>query len=517
MDSKLYSAIGAALQAYKSNKDLYQKAVHLYQNGNITCIWHGHNEYGFTIDIDTNKNLEILLTFTDGEYIGPDEIDPIYLAVLMWFYEEYKIKALPEIGGKIYTREGMMQRVLLERKEKSDKSVYRIVIGKTFFGQHKLYNEKNEEFKITLWNLDLYEGYIDNIDWQTNKLGTTKHIIYLCDYIKQHPEKFNHLPKHSPFLELTLDPKHEYKFTWKFIGNLNLFQSKVLEGLFDKNSNYLTIEELAVRVQKLRAVEGTDGIVVRPEVYQKLSLYFDNLLLSKKEHDITELDFSDIKVELFPYQKEGVKFCLFKKGAIIADEMGLGKTLQAISVAIMKRKYFGFTKTMIICPSSVKYQWKSEILKFTGEEAIVVEGLPGDRAKMYKNEAYYFFIANYEQVMRDKLTINESGFQFIILDEAQKIKNYETKISSAITSLNKEHGLVLTGTPIENKLIDIYSIILFLDKFKVTPLWEFSYQHCIFDKQSKNKINGYYDLLSLKDKISNLVIRRQKSEVLKDL
>jgi SNF2 family DNA or RNA helicase len=208
---------------------------------------------------------------------------------------------------------------------------------------------------------------------------------------------------------------------------------------------------------------------------------------------------------------------LFKKAAIIADEMGLGKTLQAISVAMMKRKYFGFTKTLIICPSSVKYQWKAEILKFTGEEALVVEGFPDDRAVLYKDEDHFFFIANYETVMRDKTIIDEAGFSFIILDEAQKIKNYETKISSAITTLKKEHGLVLTGTPIENKLIDLYGVILFLDKYKVTPLWEFSYQHCIFDKQSKNKINGYYNLLNLRQTISDMVIRRQKKDVLSQL
>lgn len=81
---------------------------------------------------------------------------------------------------------------------------------------------------------------------------------------------------------------------------------------------------------------------------------------------------------------------MFKKAAIIADEMGLGKTLQAISVAMMKRKYFGFSKTLIICPSSVKYQWKVEILKFTGEEALVVEGFPSDRAVQYKGEDHFF-------------------------------------------------------------------------------------------------------------------------------
>ena len=517
MDSNIRTAIGTALRAYKSNHTLYQSALNIYQHGNITCIWHGVDEDGFLIDMPGSENVEVTMHFPDGELSMPDEVDEIFVALLMWYYNEYKIESLPEMQGKIYTREGMMARVIAERKEKSDKSTYRIVAGKYYYGEHTLYNERNERFGITLWNLEKNQGYIDNIDWKTNKLATTKHIIHLCDYMQNHPEKFNKLPKVSPYLELTLDPLHEYDFTWKFTGQLSADQSTVLTEFFGKDETHLSIEQLAMRVAYLRTLEGIEGIIVRSEIYYRLSEYFDQLLISKMDNDTAELDFSDIKVELFPYQKEGVRFCLFKKAALIADEMGLGKTLQAIAIAMMKRKYFGFTKTMIICPSSVKYQWKAEILKFTGEDALVVEGFPADRATQYKSEEHFFFITNYETVMRDKLYIDDSGFSFIILDEAQKIKNYETKVSSAITSLKKEHGLVLTGTPIENKLIDLYGVILFLDKYKVTPLWEFSYQHCIFDKQSKNKINGYYNLLNLRAKISDLVIRRQKKDVLAQL
>lgn len=517
LDSNIITSIGGALQVYKSNKELYETAVKIYQNGNITCIWHGVNEDGFVVDIEGDENVETTIRFPEGSFSGPEEVDSVFVAIMMWYYNEYKTQPLPEMQGKIYTREGMVRRVIAERKEKSDKSTYRIVLGKTYFGEHTLYNEKNEKFSITLWNPSKYQGYIDNIDWKTNKLATTKHIIHLCDYIKNYPEKFNKLPKVSPYLELTLDPLNEYDFTWKFTGELSAEQSEVLNEFFGRDQTHLSIEQLATKVARLRSLEGQNGIIVRPEVYYKLSEYFDKLLITKLENETETLDFSDIKVELFPYQKEGVRFCLFKKAAIIADEMGLGKTLQAISVAMLKRKYFGFTKTMIICPSSVKYQWKTEILKFTGEEALVVEGFPGDRAVQYNSTDHYFFITNYETVLRDKTVIDQAGFSFVILDEAQKIKNYETKVSSAITSLKKEHGLVLTGTPIENKLIDLYGVILFLDKYKVTPLWEFSYQHCIFDKQSKNKINGYYNLLNLRQKISDIIIRRQKKDVLSQL
>ncbi|MDZ7743487.1 MAG: DEAD/DEAH box helicase [Bacteroidota bacterium] len=228
-------------------------------------------------------------------------------------------------------------------------------------------------------------------------------------------------------------------------------------------------------------------------------------------------DFSKLKIELFPYQKEGIAFALFRKSAIIADEMGLGKTLQAIGTAIMKKEIFGFRKTLVVCPASLKEQWKKEIEKFSDEKALVVQGFPDERVEQYKDEAHYFFIVNYEMVMRDQLLINKGGFDFLILDEAQRAKNYETKTANSLKRLEVKHKLVITGTPIENRLIDIFSIMGILDPHFLGPLWEFSYQHCLFDPLRYNKINGYYNLKSLNKKLEKVLIRREKRKVIEQL
>ena len=228
-------------------------------------------------------------------------------------------------------------------------------------------------------------------------------------------------------------------------------------------------------------------------------------------------DFSKIKANLFEYQKEGILFSLFKKGNIIADEMGLGKTLQAIAIAIFKRDIFNFKNVLIICPSSLKYQWKNEIEKFTDEKAKVIEGTRDERHKSYKNNNSYFLITNYEAVLRDVTIIKKYPPDMIILDEAQKIKNYDTKTSSAVKSIPKKHSLVITGTPLENRLLDLYSIMNFIDPTVLAPQWEFSMNHCYFDKSKKNKITGYYNLQVLKDKLSNYIIRREKSDVFNEL
>jgi SNF2 family DNA or RNA helicase len=170
-----------------------------------------------------------------------------------------------------------------------------------------------------------------------------------------------------------------------------------------------------------------------------------------------------------------------------------------------------------VCPATLKSQWKQEIERFTDEKALILSGVPKQREVQYREASCFFFIVNYETVLRDSQSINRADFDFLILDEAQKIKNYETKTASAVKRLKVKHKLVLTGTPIENRLIDIYSIINTLDPHYLGPLWEFSYKHCLFDPAKPNKINGYYDLDKLKDRLAGILIRREKSAVLSQL
>ena len=183
----------------------------------------------------------------------------------------------------------------------------------------------------------------------------------------------------------------------------------------------------------------------------------------------------------------------------------------------MKKDAFGFERTLVLCPASVKNQWKKEIEKFTNEEAEVIEGKPEYREERYRDSKAFFLIMNYETVLRDRQLINRYAPDLIILDEAQRIKNYETVTARAIKGLEKKHALVITGTPIENRLVDLFSIMDFIDLYFLTPLWEFAYQHCYFDHQQKNKITGYYNLQALKERLEPLLLRRTKQEVIKEL
>ncbi|MDR2286766.1 MAG: DEAD/DEAH box helicase [Prevotellaceae bacterium] len=418
---------------------------------------------------------------------------------------------------KKYTREGMIKRVLGERRQKAEKAKYRIKWAKNIYGDHILTNDTGVRYKVFLRDFENQTGYSDSADAKYNKLGTTKHIMYVFDKLKSDRQLYNKMDKKFPFIEIYCDPLNENQITWYYSNRKLPHNEGLLINKFFGDAQFIEDCECESFLDFIEeATAFPDTICIRPEVKEKIERRYEQLMLAdlKKTY---KPDFSFIKVELFPYQKEGVEFALFRKAAIIADEMGLGKTVQAIAAAVLKKQIFGFTKTLIVCPATLKSQWKKEIEKFTGEKALVVSGMPDNREKQYLLDSYYFFIVNYETVLRDSQAINRADFDFLILDEAQKIKNYETKTSSAIKKIKARHSLVITGTPIENRLIDIFSIVNTVDPYFFGPLWEFSYQHCLFDPYKPNKIDGYYDLDILNEKLSGILIRREKRNVLDQL
>ncbi|MFV0539909.1 MAG: DEAD/DEAH box helicase [Aestuariibaculum sp.] len=496
-----------------------QKAKHIFENNDYVILSQGKHEITVQIDNENNEYNVHILSFEDDDDLSlkingtSEEWNVIGLSALYVIADAFAGKTLSE--GKKYTREGMVKRVLSERMDKARKADYKVILGNSLYGEHTLTNEKGRSYQVTLRDFTKKTGYINNIDWKTNKLGTTKHILYLFNYLEENPGKAKKLSKSFPFIEIYTDPLNDYKISWYFPEELHDDEQRLLNAYFGTKT-YINHSKTAQFFSFLQKSKDFSRIKIRDEVYEKIESHFEEFELNQiKEH--TKLDYSPIKATLYPYQKEGVEFSVFKKGVIIADEMGLGKTLQAITTAILKKELFGFKKTLIICPASLKHQWKNEILKFSNEGATPIEGLPDVRAKEYTTNPDFFHIINYETVLRDLPEINRAGYDFVILDEAQKIKNYETKTAISIKSIQKKHALVITGTPLENKLLDIYSIVQFLDQKLLAPQWEFSYKHCIFDTQQKNKIHGYYNLRSLKKLLNPILIRREKRNVFNQL
>ena len=495
----------------------------IYNNGNCQVLSQSGDKFEFLVnDLSLEEAQTYMLEFDDSNKIIPSSQKKVqdwnrysYSCLLQLITELHLLDPREHVEHKKYSRKGMITRVLAERMQKAEKAEYRIAWANNIYGDHILTNENGVKYTIFLRDFENETGYSDSVDSQLNKLGTTKHIMYAFLKIKENKSLYKRLKKSFPFIEVFCDPLNEYKITWLFPGDMKVDEHLLISRYF-KNKQFIEDNEIEAFLGFIEEAADYDSIVIRPEVKEKMERIFEKNLLSQLSKSYSP-DYSTINASLFDYQKEGIEFVLFRKAAIIADEMGLGKTMQAISAAIQKKEIFGFSKTLIVCPASIKAQWKSEIEKFSEEKAIIVEGTPFQREEIYTNTEHYFFILNYETILRDSRAINKAGFDFLILDEAQRVKNFETKTAAAVKRLNAKHVLVITGTPIENKLIDIYSIMSILDSHFFGPLWEFSYQHCLFDPDKPNKINGYYDLQKLNKNLEDVLIRREKRKVIDQL
>jgi superfamily II DNA or RNA helicase len=221
-----------------------------------------------------------------------------------------------------------------------------------------------------------------------------------------------------------------------------------------------------------------------------------------------------LKVPLYPYQRKGAVFSARAGRSIIADEMGLGKTIQAIGTCEILAKLQGIERVLIVCPASLKHQWKDEIERFTKRTALVVEGSLAARAKLYESDSFYK-ITNYETVLRDRDFISRWSPDLIILDEAQRIKNWKTKTAQSVKKLESDYALVLTGTPLENRLEELHSLVEFVDRFHLGPRFRFLHEHQITD--DAGMVVGYKNLGKIAETLSSILIRRTKNEVLPEL
>lgn len=222
-----------------------------------------------------------------------------------------------------------------------------------------------------------------------------------------------------------------------------------------------------------------------------------------------------LKVSLYPYQREGALFIARAGRALLADEMGLGKTVQAIAAVEILARDFGAQGALIVCPASLKYQWKSEIEKFCGRTATVIEGLSHVRRELYAADAFYK-IVNYDVVHRDLGALEELAPDVVILDEAQRIKNWRTRRAQTVKRIASPYAIVLTGTPLENRLEELHSIVEFVDRFRLGPLFRFLEAHEVTDGET-SRVVGYKALGSIGRTLAPILLRRTKKDVLLQL
>lgn len=247
---------------------------------------------------------------------------------------------------------------------------------------------------------------------------------------------------------------------------------------------------------------------------------FNNFIENFKKYKQTNITFSkeDDKI-LRDYQKDGVKwlYTLYKcdLGGILADEMGLGKSLQTICMIKEVLKEKSTAKIMIVCPTSLVYNWKKEFDKFASDlkYTVVVESKEKRKEIINDFDNYNIFITTYGLVRNDNDEYENRFFDLCIIDEAQAIKNYQAGMTKEIKKIKAQTKFALTGTPLENSVLELWSIFDFIMPGYLNGIKTFRELYGVSDVDN----DSLGKLKNLNLQINPFILRRKKQDVLKSL
>ena len=385
-------------------------------------------------------------------------------------------------------------------------------------------------YVVTLRGLDAKLASCTCPDFEKSELSTCKHIERVRVWYQRQPKR----PR-GPVLSIWWRP---YEWSSDVPQPLREIRCDVVDGVrpealrddFD-DDGYLRpspdgmppagwVTGVLDRARGTAAADGL-GFDLDPAVGARLAearhqAEVDGLLGAVSAGDGTWTDtVSGLGFKLHPYQDDGALFLARRGRAFLADDMGLGKTLQAIVATLLLRRTAGIKKTLVVCPASLKHQWAREIAKACGEEARVVEGSRTMRATAYRRWKRGFLILNYELALRDLDAVRSAKAELVILDEAQRIKNWDTKTAKAIKELTSPFAFVLTGTPLENRLSELHSLVEFLNPRALGPRWRLLPFHAV--SEPGGKIVAYESLDVLRGRLESFFLRRERGEVLDQL
>ncbi|MFW5899961.1 MAG: DEAD/DEAH box helicase [Desulfovermiculus sp.] len=508
---------------------IFQRGRRLYEYGAYSCTEHDPDQGRFVYEVDGNYgDYTTIVSLHDRDvdyscdcpYPGPGckHVVAVMLDVLDriqdWNQEPVEEKAPPP--SDYLTAEEIKNKALEDRRSRAKKEEFTFIRGEMVKGDHILETAGGRQYVVTLHDPAKGGGHCSCPDYTSNQLGTCKHLMALQERFIGPKDLQQAEQERFPFVDVYWDSVHGAPRMFCERPRADIASILPVLQTYFNSEGLFQFADLGRMVDFLSAIQESKQVRVREEVHNRVQEY-------QLKQEVDELSREELphmqglKAQLYPYQKEGVRFGLYRKAALIGDEMGLGKTLQAIVLGLLKKEIFGFERILVITLASLKEQWKREVERFTPEKATVVAGSPTMRQNTYFQDPSLFKITNYEAVLRDVTILRRYKPDLIILDEAQRIKNFATKTSDAVKSLPRKHALVLTGTPLENRLEDVYSIVQFLDPHLLAPLWRFAADHFLLSRHKKDKILGYQNLGLLHEKLGSLVIRRRKEEVLQEL
>jgi hypothetical protein len=421
---------------------------------------------------------------------------------------------------ELLSEKELIEHALRERQKRAKEEKFRIASqdsSKPWTDYSVASALSGKTYRVALRGEERGQSYCSCPDFKTNTLGTCKHVLHLLEKVRRrfpaaerakrycNRETFVHvLYGEEMTLHLQLPDKPDEELV-KLAGRLT-------EGPIDDARKLV---EFLSRMEHLgRSVTvypDAEELIQRQLFQEQMSKRMEAIRAKAANHPLrTKL----LKAPLLPYQLEGIAFAAGTGRAVLADDMGLGKTIQGVGTAEMLAREAGIGKVLVVCPASLKSQWRNEIQRFCDRSVQLVVGGANQRAATYENDAF-FTICNYEQVLRDILAVERAPWDLIILDEGQRIKNWQSKTARMIKALKSRYALVLSGTPLENRLDELHSVMQFVDDRRLPPAFRFFHRHRVVNE--RGKVLGYKNLDLLRERLRGILLRRTRDSVLQQL
>src|SRR5437763_2852396 len=418
----------------------------------------------------------------------------------------------------------LIEQQIAERQTRAKDAVEHILErpASGLYGDYRIRSASKKIYRVALRGPGLFENYCSCPDFAINTLGTCKHIEAVLLRLRQ---------KHGSALEREKFQRTRASISLHYGETVGIrlwlpakpssAQQALAESYFDsqgllRSEHFRQFEHVLEEFRK-----ADDQALIYSDVLEHVDrqneaakgLELERKLLAKVRRGQDPLA-GILKTKLLPYQIRGAIFAACRGRVILADDMGLGKTIQALAATELLRRQRGIEKVLVVAPASVKYQWKTEIEKFTDFSAQVIDGSYLHRRQLYKSPAF-FNLTSYEIVRKDLEPLQELGPDLVILDEAQRIRNWATATARTVKQLKSRYAFVLTGTPLENKLEELFSVVEFIDGRRLGPAFRFLQEHRMEDEDGR--LIGYRGLDRIPNQLEPILLPRTRQEALNDL
>ncbi len=386
------------------------------------------------------------------------------------------------------------------------------------FGTFRVSSPGKRTYEVEIRSLTGHDNSCGCPDFQVNGLGTCKHVEAVLARGLQGPA--SRAGRRIEIFLRTTGPQPEVRVQWP--SGSGRSQVRQLVAPFFSERGTLRGDPVSALPALVSLLEAAPAKVRdRVRLSRHLLSWLDEQRRraargTAREQFLAEVGAGQqtldvVKHPLYPYQHEGMLHLAFTERALLADEMGLGKTIQAIAACELLRRLRGIERVLVVSPASLKGEWEEQIARFTDLPSLVIEGTRAQRIEQYEQKTF-FYLTNYEQILADGPEIQRRlAPDIVILDEAQRIKNWQSRTAAAVKRLQSPYAFVLTGTPIENRIDEVYSIVQFLDPGLLGPLFRFNREFYKLDERGRPA--GYKNLRELHRRLSSVLLRRRKSDV----